>query len=164
MLCLKSISMKGIIQYFFSFAIFTTILLLSFSSASLGQNEDDISKKLLGKWILQENERAVSGEIIFLENNKYELIEILKDKEKTKVSRKGSYVLNTKSMPVRIDLCLGDCSQPGSEWVTLFSIMRFVEEDQLEIRASSGQEHPTEFSNEKIGSGTMLFTRDAEKK
>lgn len=147
----------------FSFFICLTIFSLTATLTTFGQTENDISKKLLGKWILQENERAVSGEIIFLENNKYELIEILKDKEKTKVSRKGSYVLNSKSKPVIIDLCLGDCNQPGSEWVTLFSIMRFGDESRLEIRASNSQEHPIEFSNEKIDSGTMLFIRDTEK-
>ena len=75
------------------------------------------------------------------------------------VGRKGRYELDLSTDPVRIDLCLGNCGEPGSEWTTLFGILRFHTEDRLEIRTSPDSNYPEKFSRKECDKYTMMLTR-----
>jgi hypothetical protein len=118
---------------------------------------DDLAQIILGKWEVAENERRLSGYIIFNENGNYEMLEEMTDG--TKVTKAGEYILNTNKSPATIDLCLGQCKQEGSEWTTLFGIVRSIPGGKLEINISSDGNYPTDFPDDKSNSGTMILSR-----
>jgi hypothetical protein len=60
----------------------------------------------------------------------------------------GPYKLDMKQTPYAIDLCVGKCGGPGSEWTTLFCIFRFHTADTLEVRYSPSGERFKEFAEE----------------
>ncbi len=123
-------------------------------------NEDasiDLVQLILGKWELAPNNRATEGFIIFNQNGTYEMYEKLIDG--AGVSKKGEYLLYSNASPVKIDICLGKCNQDGSEWTTLFGIIRVISNEKLEIRTSPSSAYPLEFSDDKSDEGTIILSR-----
>ena len=119
--------------------------------------QDDLSQLILSKWTLAPNKRAAEGSIVFSDNGFYELSEKFHDG--AKVGTKGQYLLNEKSSPTKIDLCVGKCGKPGSEWTTRFGIIRVLSEGKLEIHTSKTEKHPTAFPNDPTGEYSMILSR-----
>jgi len=117
----------------------------------------DLAQLIPGKWELAPNNRATEGFIIFNQNSTYEMYEKLIDG--TGVSKKGEYLLYSNVTPVKIDICLGKCNQDGSEWTTLFGIIRAISNEKLEIRTSASSTYPSGFSNDKSDDVTMILSR-----
>jgi len=119
--------------------------------------QEDLGQVILGKWELAPNKRAAEGPIVFSDNSAYELSERFHDG--TKVGTKGQNLLNQKSSPTKIDLCVGKCGKPGSEWTTRFGIIRVLSDGKLEIHTSRTEKHPTAFPKDPTGEYSMILTR-----
>ncbi len=119
--------------------------------------QDDLSQLIPGKWNLAPNKRATEGTIDFSAKGTYELYE--KHHDGAGVTTKGEYRLNEKSSPVRIDLCVGRCGAPGSEWTTRFGIIRVLPDGKLEIYTSKTEKHPSDFPKDPTGEYSMVLSR-----
>lgn len=117
----------------------------------------DVSQIILGKWQIAENGRAKTGTISFEANGLYEMDEKLQDG--SGVGTKGGYKLNSKTNPYTIDLCVGQCGAPGSEWTTRFGILKVVSNDKIGIRTSPDANYPTDFSTDPLGEYYMVLNR-----
>ncbi|HUT65811.1 MAG TPA: hypothetical protein VMZ05_06645 [Spirochaetota bacterium] len=122
-----------------------------------GRGEETVSVRLVGKWDIAPYNGVRSGTMVFYDNGTYNIDE--KHTDGTGVGRKGQYKLDLSTDPVRIDICLGNCGKPGSEWTTLFSILRFHSDDRLEIRTSPDGNYPQKFSKKEGDDYTMMLTR-----
>ena len=120
-------------------------------------NSKDIAQLIIGKWEIAPNKRAASGDITFDDKGNYEMNEIFHDG--TGVGKKGEYKLNSDVSPVTIDICLGKCGQPGSEWTTYFGILRVLSNDKIEIYTSPTSKYPSDFPDDTKGEYTMILTR-----
>ncbi len=118
---------------------------------------EDVTQLILGKWEILPNKRSSKGSIMFNQNGTYELNEQLQDG--TGVGTKGEYKMNIDKTPVKIDLCLDKCSNPGSEWTTRFGILRVLSNEKLEIRTSPDNNYPSDFSNDTSEEYTMILTK-----
>jgi hypothetical protein len=56
-------------------------------------------------------------------------------------------VLDASQEPYAIDLCVGECSAPGSEWTTTFGILRFISNNEAEIHFDPSGQRPASFDN-----------------
>lgn len=117
----------------------------------------DLTQLIVGKWELAPNKRASEGFIIFELNGNYEMYEKLLDG--TGVTKKGEYVLNSNVTPVKIDICLDKCNTTGSEWTTLFGIIKALSNEKLEIHTSADGKYPSSFSDDKSDEYTMILSR-----
>ena len=106
---------------------------------------------------MPENGRAKSGTIIFNSNGLYEMDEKLQDGDR--VGTKGGYKLNQDASPYTIDLCVGQCGAPGSEWTTRFGILRVISNDKIEIRTSPDGNYPVDFSVDPTDKYYMVLSR-----
>ena len=122
----------------------------------LAQSDSSIAKSIVGEWDIAPYNGVVSGQMKFFENGTYETSE--KHKDGIGVGRKGQYKVDASVTPARIDICLEKCGAPGSEWTTLFCILRFHTDDDLEIRMSPDSNHPKKFSK-KGDDSTMMLKR-----
>jgi hypothetical protein len=117
----------------------------------------DITQLILGKWEIAPNKRASEGFIIFDLNGTYEMYEKFHDG--TGVTTKGEYLLYSNVTPVKIDICLDKCNNAGSEWTTLFGIIRAISNKKLEIHTSPDSKYPSGFSDDKTDMYTMILSR-----
>lgn len=117
----------------------------------------DLAQLILGTWEMVPNKRALKGSITFDQGGTYEMNEKLQDG--SGVGTKGEYKLDTGVTPEKIDLCLGKCGKPGSEWTTRFGIMRVLSNEKVEIHTSPNSKYPSEFSNDTSEEFTMILTR-----
>jgi len=134
--------------------------LVKIDTQSSSQQEDtvkDVSKIILGEWRIAENGRAKSGTISFQSNGLYEMDEKLQDG--SAVGTKGGYKLNQDTSPYTIDLCVGQCEAPGSEWTSRFGILRIISNDKVEIRTSPDANYPTDFSVDPTDEYCMMLNR-----
>ena len=134
--------------------------LVKIDTQSSSQQEDtvkDVSKIILGEWRIAENGRAKSGTISFQSNGLYEMDEKLQDG--SAVGTKGGYKLNQDTSPYTIDLCVGQCGVPGSEWTSRFGILRIISNDMVEIRTSPDANYPTDFSVDPTDEYCMMLNR-----
>jgi len=119
--------------------------------------KEDIAQLIIGKWEIASNKRAMSGTIVFDKNGNYDMNEKFHDG--SGVGKKGEYKLNCNVSPLTIDICLGECGRPGSEWTTLFGIARVLPDNKLEIYTSPDSNYPTSFPEDKTSEYTMMLTR-----
>ena len=134
--------------------------LVKIDTQSSSQQEDtvkDVSKIILGEWRIAENGRAKSGMISFQSNGLYEMDEKLQDG--SAVGTKGGYKLNQDTSPYTIDLCVGQCEAPSSEWTSRFGILRIISNDKVEIRTSPDANYPTDFSVDPTDEYCMMLNR-----
>lgn len=125
-----------------------------------GQAADErVEQSIIGHWSVTPNEVLIKGTLIFNDNGTYERIET--DNRNTGSSVKGQYKINEKQTPWAIDLCMNQCGGTGSEWTTMFGILRFLDNGQVEIQFSSSSERPNAFP-QKQDRGTYLLTRKAD--
>ncbi|MCK4694306.1 MAG: hypothetical protein KAT74_01015 [Candidatus Cloacimonetes bacterium] len=117
----------------------------------------DLTQLILGKWEIAPNKRASEGFIIFDLNGTYEMYEKFHDG--AGVSKKGEYLLYSNVIPVKIDICLDKCNNAGSEWTTLFGIIRVISNEKLEIHTSPDDKYPSGFSDDKSDEYTMILSR-----
>ncbi len=117
----------------------------------------DVAQLIVGKWEIAPNKRASKGSITFDKNGSYSMHEQLQDG--SGVGTKGEYKLNSNVTPVRIDLCLDKCDEPGSEWTTRFGIMRVLSNEKLEIHLSPDGKYASDFSDDTSDEYTMILTR-----
>lgn len=138
-------------------------LIQPFPESVLDHNMDniyqpkEITQLIVGKWEIAPNKRASKGSITFDKNGSYEMHEQFHDG--TGVGTKGEYKLNTDLKPSRIDLCLGECGKPGSEWTTRFGIIRVLSNEKLEIFTSPDGKYPSGFSDDTSDEYTMILTK-----
>jgi len=116
-----------------------------------------IENRLLGEWEMASNECTKDGKLTFYKNNKYKIFQT--DNKGTGSGYTGKYILNATTGPVTIDLCLGECGRPGSEWTTRFGILRFVSDNKMEIRTSPNSNYPKSFSKDKNECHTLMLTK-----
>lgn len=116
---------------------------------------ESIARIIIGKWTITPNKRITEGSITFNSNGTYEKNE--KHPDGTGTGAKGEYRLYESITPMRIDLCLDKC--PGSEWTTLFSIMRVLPDGKIEIHHSPDSKYPSDFSADISDGYTMILTR-----
>ena len=117
--------------------------------------KEDISQLIIGKWGIASNKRALSGDITFTENGKYDMNEKFHDGSGG--GTKGGFELNCETSPVTIKLCPGSC--PGSEWTNRFGIIQVLPDNKLEICTSPDGNYPTKFPEDKTGKYSMILTR-----
>jgi hypothetical protein len=135
-------------------AIVVLVTVLVFPALSTA--DESTAQKILGEWVIVPSNWVASGTIVFYDNGRYKSNE--KRTDGIGVGREGEYILDLSADPVRIDLCLGECGKPGSEWTTLFGILRFHDDGTLEIRTSPDSNYPKKFSK-KQDDYTMMLTR-----
>ncbi|MDP8267098.1 MAG: hypothetical protein P9L97_00085 [Candidatus Tenebribacter davisii] len=134
------------------------VIIFVFAGTIYAQDElvkEDITKLIVGKWEIATNKRAVSGDITFDENGKYDMNEKFHDGSGS--GTKGGFELNCKTSPVTIKLCPGSC--PGSEWTNSFGIIQILEDGKLEIRTSPDGNYPTKFPEDKTGKYSLILTK-----
>lgn len=125
----------------------------------MGSGQDDPAEKLIGKWTVADKFGKGNGEAEFKADNTYILTEIHPDG--TGVTHKGQYKLDTSQEPYAIDLCVGECGVPGSEWTTTFGILRFTSDNEAEIHFDPSGQRPTSFDNAE-DANTHQLTRKTE--
>lgn len=125
----------------------------------MGNAQDDPADKLIGKWSVADKFGKGDGEAEFKADNTYILTEIHPDG--TGVTHKGQYKLDNSQEPFAIDLCVGECGVPGSEWTTTFGILRFISENEAEIHFDPSGQRPASFDNAEKGN-THSMTRKTE--
>jgi hypothetical protein len=163
--------MKKLISIFVSLAAISLLLLAcgggdeskqgESSSAETGATSSMTEKtgqqySLLGHWQADNPDELPPGEIEFRPDHHYTMTEF-RDAS-TRVTREGEYRLDASSVPNTIDLCLGDCEQPGAEFVTLYGIFKFDSADKAQIEFSSTDRRPTAFASEP-NEYTLILTR-----
>lgn len=111
---------------------------------------------MVGEWEIAPYDGVLSGRVVFNPNGTHNTEE--KHTDGHGAGRKGGYVLDISCSPARVQLCVGECGIPGSEWTTLFSIVRFHSEDSMEIRFSPDGTYPAEFAKGD-DDYTMMLTR-----
>ena len=121
-----------------------------------------IETSLIGTWVYVPDKYILDGEITFNEDGTYTKSEL--DKDSVRAGLTAHYVLDKSSQPYKIQLCLGECGAPGSEWTTSFGIVRFLTEDSLEIKFSPDGNYPVEFSPEKERYTTFMNRKPVEEK
>lgn len=107
--------------------------------------QEDPAVLLLGEWTVAGKYGTGDGEAIFNADRTYVLKEIHPDG--TTVTHIGEYRLDISQDPITIDLCVGKFSNPGSEWVTTFGILRFISEDEVEIHFDPTGKRPGSFDS-----------------
>ena len=120
-----------------------------------------IAEYLIGKWDIAPNKRVLSGDIIFWNDGSY--IKNEKHIDGVGAGTKGDYKLYTDQKPCGIDLCLGKCDQEGSEWTTLFGIVRKLKDGRVEILTSPDGSRPKKFGEKPDDEYTMILKRRADK-
>lgn len=118
---------------------------------------DEIPSLIIGKWAMLDENGSLKASLNFKDPHNYEMTEIHDDG--TKVGRKGEYRLEAAAQPCAIDLCLEKCGAPGSEWTTRFGILRFLSEDNVEIRTSPSDTRPGGF-DAADGEYTLILSRE----
>jgi len=124
------------------------LVLMSFGAfAQVGSQtvQEDPTALLLGEWIVAGKYGTGDGEAIFYADMTYSLKEIHPDG--TAVTHTGEYRLDVSKEPITIDLCVGKFSNPGSEWVTTFGILRFISDDEFEIHFDPSGNRPISFDS-----------------
>lgn len=135
--------------------IFLAAVLFSFSA--IAGTDKDLFSCVAGEWEIAENERIKTGHIIFDGKGRYEMHENCQDG--TGVAIKGEYRIYQDSEPARIDLCLQDCGNPGSEWTTRFGIIRMKSDDEIEIFTSPDGNYPDDFPGDNTSEYSMMLRR-----
>ncbi|MDY0109832.1 MAG: DUF3617 family protein [Candidatus Krumholzibacteria bacterium] len=115
-----------------------------------------IAELIVGEWAMAPYGGVASGQIEFRGNGTHTTTE--KHIDGVGVERKGGFRLDETSSPMRIQICTGECGAPGSEWTTLFGIVRFRSDDSMEIRFSPDDSYPSEFKTED-SKYTMMLKR-----
>lgn len=131
------------------------ILMAIFAYAEKGTEK--VTSIIVGKWEIEPNKRTATGTFVFHENGTYEINEKLTDGGG--IGTKGQYRLYCESTPVRIDICLDKCGKPGSEWTTLFGIVRVLAGGQMEIHTSPDGKYPEGFPDDTSDKYTMILTK-----
>ena len=116
---------------------------------------------LIGTWTYVPDKFILDGEITFDEDGIYTKSEL--DKDSVRAGLTAHYVFDKSAQPYKIQLCLGECGAPGSEWTTSFGIVRFLTADSVEIRFSPDGNYPTEF-NPEPDQYTRFMNRKLEEK
>jgi hypothetical protein len=113
---------------------------------------------MIAKWIMVSNgDGFLEATIQFDESNNYLLDRTWPDGSKAEV--KGGFELNSKREPATLRLCLGDCNADGSEWTSMFCIVREGTDDMLEIYISNSGEFAAGFPDDPGATGMYLFRR-----
>lgn len=127
--------------------IFIFIGLVLFFIPKIECGQEDPASKILGEWIVDGKYGTGDGEAVFKDDMTYTLIEIHPDG--TAVTHKGQYRIDTSTEPWAIDLCVGKFSNPGSEWVTTFGILRFISDHEAEVHFDPSGKRPSSFDGAK---------------
>jgi len=117
----------------------------AFAKAGSQTVQEDPTALLLGEWTVAGKYGTGDGEAIYNADMTYVLKEIHHDG--TAVTHTGEYRLDVSKEPMTIDLCVGKFSNPGSEWVTTFGILRFISDDEFEIHFDPTGNRPASFDN-----------------
>lgn len=123
--------------------------------------EMPLEKTLLGTWVIDFFGDLPDGGLVFRSDGTYTRSDT--DTKGVSSAVTGPYELDTSVEPYALDLCIEKCGGPGSEWTTLFCILRFLPDGTMEIRMSPDGKRPAEFA-EKPGENTWLLTRAPEVK
>lgn len=110
----------------------------------------------LGSWIVVASDYILEGDLTLNADGSYEKTEMHKDSVRATV--KGKYSFDDSKEPFAIDICLGECGAPGSEWTTTFGILRFLDSGRMEIRWSETGERPAKFAAEP-DHNTVIYER-----
>lgn len=119
--------------------------------------QHDPASKLLGKWVIAGKYGTGDGEAVFYADMTYTLKEIHPDG--IAITHTGQYKLDASKEPFAIDLCVGKFSNPGSEWVTTFGILRFISDDEAEIHFDPSGNRPGSFEG-ATDDNTHRMTRE----
>ncbi len=139
---MRGISMKKSKLYLSAFVFFLTVFGMFFT-LGIGISQENPAGKLLGEWIVADKYGTRDGEAVFKADMTYILTEIHPDG--MAVTHKGEYRLDLSTEPWAIDMCLDKFSNPGSEWVTTFGILRFLSDDEAEIHFDPSGKRPSSF-------------------
>jgi hypothetical protein len=135
--------MKKTVSCFIVFLLGSLYLCIPAAPCMLDGGQDDSAAKLLGEWTVADKFGKGDGEAEFKADNTYILTEIHPDG--IKVTHKGQYKLDISKDPYTIDLCVGECGVPGSEWTTTFGILKFISDNEAAIHFDSSGQRPASF-------------------
>ena len=145
-------------RYLYLFFIFLVITVTAYAqSAEDSTSSTDITQLIIGKWEMTPNKYVLKSTISFDKNGTYNMEQKLKDN--SGVGTNGGYKIDNNFNPVRIDLCLGKCGKPGSEWTTRFGIIRALSNDKVEICNSPNGNYPSDFPADTLDEYSMILTR-----
>ncbi len=154
----------------FSFLILMGILLL----VSCGQSSDkktetppaetaavetapaDETPSLYAEWSQLPKGESPGGGLIIREDGTYTRWDDHPDVKGASVT--GPYQVDMAVTPHALDLCVGECGGPGSEWTTLFCIFQFHGADTLEVRFAPDNKRYGAFADES-DERTYYYTR-----
>ena len=128
------------------------------------EKELTLAEYLIGAWDMAPTKYRVSGDLTFRADGTHERNEM--DPKGGGGGVKGEYKLYPDQKPCGIDLCVGKCGREGSEWTTMFGIVRKLDDGRVEIQPSPSKDRPTEFAKEPDEMYIFQLTRkvaDAKK-
>ena len=149
--------------------LFLVVLWLAASGQSSDQTADTSTSKksaqaettpltdlsLIGEWTAISGDSTENVGLIIREDGTY-------TRTTVDASVTGPYDIDTTQSPYALDLCVGKCGGPGSEWTTLFCIFRFHTADTLELRPSPTGERYKEFADEPAENTIFYLRKTAE--
>ncbi|MFH2056737.1 MAG: hypothetical protein ABIJ61_12325, partial [bacterium] len=115
---------------------------------------------IVGVWTVVKSENVLEGELTLNEDGSFSKMEMHKDS--VRAGMEGKYLFDNTQQPFAIDICLGECGAPGSEWTTTHGILRFLNADRIEIRWSDTDKRPTEFAAEPDYNTVILVRKVME--
>ena len=118
----------------------------------------DLKNSMMGEWRMVSNgDGFLEATLHFDESDNYWLDRTWPDGSKAEV--KGGCELNAANEPATLRLCLGDCNTAGSEWTSMFCLVRLEGNDRLEIIISGSGDFPGEFPADPDSKGMYIFER-----
>jgi len=144
--------MKKSIIFVLSLSVFLFASSVFFPSPAQGtplQSSERIGPEealslLIGEWIIAPMDDLKPGELIVKDGKNYSMTRW--DDQGVGATITGEYQFDVSGEIFAIDFCLGECSQPGSEWTTQVGILRFISEDEMEIQFSPDGTRLTQFT------------------
>jgi hypothetical protein len=122
------------------------------AAGALRNNPEDL---LLGEWTIPGKDGLPDGEAVFRSDGTYDLKE--HRDANLAVTLSGRYKLDAAQEPFAVDLCVGECGVPGSEWTTTFGLLRFLSDDEVEILYDPNGKRPAAFPESDEGNVLHLI-------
>jgi len=114
---------------------------------------------LLAEWNQLPKGESPGGGLIIRDDGTYTRWDDHPDVKGASVT--GPYEVDLAVTPHTLDLCVGECGAPGSEWTTLFCIFQLHGADTLEVRFAPDGNRRDAFVGE-TDQDTYFYTRKAE--
>ena len=132
------------------------ILLITFFA--IDASGQDVEKSIPGNWKMVSNgDGFLEATLLIDPDHNYKLNRKWPDGSTAEV--KGMYELDPGTKPATLRLCMGDCNAAGSEWTSMYCIVRLGGNGLLEMVISDSGEFPNKFPGDQSSKGMYVFSR-----